>query len=183
MKRHVFLAVAIMLMAPAITLAQAAAVQPPKPGPEHQKLAGLVGNWTSEGECSEWPFGPAEKYASKIKAEWFPGNFAVVRHLVSKSSASGDSVGMEVVAYDSRVKVYTWSGIDSIGFNAIGKASISKDTLTINWTDRAKGKIYKIRGTLQGLGSDKFLWSVTYSEDGKAWTPVCKGTDVRVKAN
>jgi hypothetical protein len=34
---------------------------PPKPGPEHAKLAALLGNWTSEGQSTENPFGPAEK--------------------------------------------------------------------------------------------------------------------------
>jgi hypothetical protein len=183
MKRLVFLAVAIMLMAPAITLAQAAAVQPPKPGPEHQKLAAFVGNWTSEGVCTENPLMPAEKWSSKIKNEWFPGNFAVVRHLDQKGSVTGEFVALEIVTYDDQAKAYTWYGIDSTGWNAMAKGSISKDVLTVKWPATIKGKAYKVRGILKGLGADKLLWSMDYSEDGKTWKTACTATDIRVKAN
>jgi hypothetical protein len=29
-------------------------------------LAGLVGNWTTEGEFAENPFGPAQKYSGRL---------------------------------------------------------------------------------------------------------------------
>jgi len=165
-----------------MALAQAASGQPPGPGPEHQKLAALVGNWTSEGECVENPFGPAEKWSTKLQNEWFPGNFAVIRHLDTKASVSGNSVGMEVVAYDRQAKAYTWYGTDSTGWTGMAKGSISKDALTVTWPANVKGKTYKIRGTLKGLGSEKLLWSMNYSEDGKSWKPACSATDTRVKA-
>ena len=183
MKRLVFLALAIMLAAPAFTLAQAAPVQPPKPGPEHQALAGLVGTWTSEGECSATPMTPAEKWSAKLKSEWFPGKFAVVRHLESKGSVTGESVGLEVLTYDSQAKAYTWYGVDSFGWNAMAKGSIAKDVLTVTWPATVKGKAYKIRGIVKGLGSDKLLWTMEYSADGKTWKAACTATDVRAKAN
>src|SRR3972149_3426840 len=92
--------VLLTLAAPCLALGQATSAQPPKPGPEHQKLAGLVGNWTTEGEATENPFGPAEKWSAKIASEWFSGNFAVVRHLDGKGSVSGESRGLDVIAYD-----------------------------------------------------------------------------------
>jgi hypothetical protein len=70
MTRFVVLAL-VALVAPGLGLAQAAAQQVPKPGPEHEKLGGLVGNWTGEGDCVESALGPAEKWSTKIKAEWF----------------------------------------------------------------------------------------------------------------
>jgi hypothetical protein len=183
MKRLVFLALAIMLAAPAFTLAQAAPVQPPKPGPEHQALAGLVGNWTSEGECSATPMTPAEKWSAKLKSEWFPGKFAVVRHLESKGTVTGESVGLEVLTYDSQAKAYTWYGVDSFGWNGMAKGSIAKDVLTVTWPATVKGKAYKVRGIVKGLGSDKLLWTMEYSADGRTWKAACTATDVRAKAN
>lgn len=183
MKRLVFLALAIMLAAPAFTLAQAAPVQPPKPGPEHQALAGLVGNWTSEGECSATPMTPAEKWSAKLKSEWFPGKFAVVRHLESKGTVTGESVGLEVLTYDSQAKAYTWYGVDSFGWNGMAKGSIAKDVLTVTWPATVKGKAYKVRGIVKGLGSDKLLWTMEYSADGRTWKAACTATDVRVKAS
>jgi hypothetical protein len=183
MRRLVFLAVAIMLMAPAITLAQAATAQPPRPGPEHQALAALIGNWTSEGECSATPMTPAEKWSAKLKSEWFPGKFAVVRHLESKGTVTGESVGLEILTYDSQAKAYTWYGVDSFGWNGTAKGSIAKDVLTVTWPATVKGKAYKVRGILKGLGSDKLLWTMEYSGDGKTWKAACTATDIRVKAN
>jgi hypothetical protein len=180
MKKLIVLAL-MALATPTPTLAQAAANPPPKPGPEHQKLTALVGSWTSEGECTENPFGPAEKWSAKLKSEWFPGNFAVVRHLESKGSVTGESAGLEVVTYDGGAKVYTWYGIDSTGWTGFARGSISKDVLSVTWPAIVKGKTYKIRGKLKGLGSDKLIWSMEFSEDGKTWKAACKATDNRVK--
>lgn len=47
--RHISILM-LMLAATCMALGQGTSAQPPKPGPEHQKLAGLVGNWTTEGE-------------------------------------------------------------------------------------------------------------------------------------
>jgi hypothetical protein len=182
MKRIVVFVLAMLIM-PLTALAEGTAFQPPKPGPEHQKLAGLVGNWTSEGECKENPIAPVEKWSAKLKSEWYPGNFAVVRRLESKGTVSGEAVGLEVITYDSQAKVHTWYGIDSTGWTAMGKGSISKGVFKVTWPVSVKGKAYKVRGILKGLGSDKLLWSVDYSEDGKTWTTICTATDVRVKAN
>jgi hypothetical protein len=182
MKRLVLLAVTITMLTPAVTLGQAVAGQAPKPGPEHERLAALVGNWTSEGECTESPMTPAEKWSTRLKNEWFRGNFAVVRNLESKGSVSGEFVGLEIVTYDSQAKAYTWYGIDSTGWNAMAKGSISKDALKVTWSATVKGKAYKLRGILKGLGTDKLLWTMDYSEDGKTWKTACTATDVRSKA-
>jgi len=179
MKRIVFFVVA-MLVVPSTALAEATAFQPPKPGPEHQKLAGLVGNWTSEGECKENPIAPVERWSAKLKSEWYPGKFAVVRHIENKGSITGESIGLEIVSYDAGAKVHTWYAIDSLGWNALGKGSITKDVLRATFPAYANGKPYKLRATLKGLGSDKLIFTVEYSEDGKAWKVACTATDTRV---
>ena len=183
MKRFMCLVVAAMMAVPGVSLAEAAAAQAPKPGPEHQALAALVGNWTSDGECSATPMTPAEKWSAKIKSEWFPGKFAVVRHLESKGTVTGESVGLEVLTYDSQAKAYTWYGVDSFGWNGMAKGSIAKDVLTVTWPATVKGKAYKVRGIVKGLGSDKLLWTMEYSADGRTWKAACTATDVRAKAN
>lgn len=174
--------VLLLLAATCLALGQGTPTQPPKPGPEHQKLAGFVGNWTTEGEATENPFGPVEKWSGKIKSEWFPGNFAVVRHVEEKFSVSGENLGLEVIAYDGTAKTYTWYGVDNQGGTALAKASISGEVLTALWEYEAKGKIYKIRGTLKGLGSDRLTWVGEYSEDGAVWKTYQHSTDIRVKS-
>ncbi|MGO9675829.1 MAG: DUF1579 family protein [Candidatus Sulfotelmatobacter sp.] len=173
----------LMLAATCLAVGQGTSAQPPKPGPEHQKLAGLVGNWTTEGEMTENPLGPAEKWSGTIKSEWFSGNFAVVRHTDEKFSVSGETHALEVIAYDKAAKTYTWYGVNSQGGGGdLGKASISGDVLTAVWEFQFKGKAYKFRGTVKGLGSDRLTFVGEYSEDGTAWKAYLHSTDTRVKS-
>jgi hypothetical protein len=176
------LVVLLTLLAPSLALGQGTPAQPPKPGPEHQKLAGFVGNWTTEGEITENPFGPSEKWSAKITAEWFSGHFAVVRHVDGTGSVTGENHGLDVIAYDSEAKAYTWYGVDNQGWTGLAKASISGDVLTAVWKIQAKGKAYTSRGTLKGLGSDRLTWVQEYSEDGKTWKAFFHATDTRVKS-
>lgn len=155
----------------------------PKPGPEHSKLGALVGNWATEGQLTENPFGPAEIFSGKITSEWFDGRFAVVRHAQSKGSVSGEGRSLDVITYDSATRNYTWYGIDNAGTTSgLIKGSIAGDTLTMVWEMPAKGKIYKMRGTLKGLGSDKLTYVQEYSEDGKAWKAFMHSTDTRSRS-
>jgi hypothetical protein len=179
MKRIAIAVCAVVLVFAVASMAQTPA---PQPGPEHQKLAGLVGSWTTEGEVNENPLGPAEKWSGKITSEWFSGNFAVVRHVDEKYSVSGEDHTLEVIAYDGTAKTYTWYAVDNQGWTGLAKASISGDVLTAVWEIQAKGKTYKVRGTLKGLGSDRLTYMQDYSEDGTAWKTYLHSTDTRVKS-
>jgi len=155
---------------------------PPNPGPEYAKLAGFIGNWTTEGTSTASPFGPGEKCGGgRITSEWFDGRFAVVRHAQMTCATRGNVRELDVITYDAAAKNYTWYAIDGQGTTAMGKGSISGDTLTMVWEVPAKGKVFKIRGRLKGLGTDKFAWAQEYSDDGKMWTPYVRATDVRLK--
>jgi hypothetical protein len=180
--RHISILM-LMLAATCLALGQGTPAQPPKPGPEHQKLAGLVGNWTDEGEATESPFEPAEKWSGTIRSEWFTGNFAVVRHRDEKSSVSGEIHSLDVITYDRREKTYTWYAVNSQGGGGhLSKASISDDVLTMTSEFQAKGKTYKIRYTLKGLGGDRLAFVGEYSEDGTTWKAYLHSTDTRVKS-
>jgi len=52
--------IALVLIFVGVALAQAPS-GPPKPGPEHQKLAYFAGKWSSEGDVKPGPFGPGGK--------------------------------------------------------------------------------------------------------------------------
>jgi hypothetical protein len=154
---------------------------PSKPGPEHAKLAALMGNWTTAGQSTENPFGPAETWSGKISSEWFPGRFAIVRHVEGKGSVAGDVRSLDVITYDAPAKAYTWYGIDNLGTTALGKGQVTGDTLTVVWETAVKGKPYKIRGTLKGLGADRLTWVSEYSENGKVWKAYFRSTDTKSK--
>lgn len=154
----------------------------PKPGPEHQKLAGLVGTWTTAGEWVESPFGPGGKWWGSIDSEWFPGQFAVVRRLEEKDSTGVEAKSMNVIAYDKEAASYTWYGINSLGGTYSNKVEITGDALIMKSTAQEKGKTYQIRGTLTGLGTDKLTYVQEYSEDGTVWKHLAHSTDTRVMA-
>ena len=44
-----------------VQLAAAQGQQPPKPGPEHQRLAYFVGKWKAEGEMKPGPWDPVAR--------------------------------------------------------------------------------------------------------------------------
>jgi hypothetical protein len=153
----------------------------PTPGPEHKKLSVLVGTWTTEGTVSANPLIPEAKWSAKIASSWYDGQFAVIRHVEGVSSTLGKIRSIDIIAYDREAKNYTWYGIDSTGDTGMGRVSIEGDVLISYWDANVKGKPYKLRGTLKGLGSDNLTWVTEYSEDSKTWTPYFRSTDVRVK--
>ena len=182
MKRSVLIVWLLALAVPCLAFGQAQAAKPPKPGPEHQKLAALLGAWTTQGEARESPFGPADKWSGTIKSEWWAGHFAVVRHLEEQSSVRGESRSLDVLTYDATAKGYTWFYLDSQGGSGLAKGTIAGDALTVVFDVPVDGKVYKLRGTLKGLGADTLTWDAEYSEDGKAWKAFSHSTDTRVKA-
>ncbi len=164
-----------------IALAQNNQPQLPKPGPEHEKLAGFVGNWVSEGEITQNPFGPAEKVSGTFKCEWYRGKFAVITHGVNKKKLSGEEHWLNVITYDADAKSYTWYSMDSSGWNGLSKATFTGDSFSAEWSVSANGKIYKDRSTYSGIGTNKRTYLEEYSEDGVTWTPFIRLTNTKVK--
>jgi len=150
-------------------------------GGDAEKMAGLVGDWTSEGEAVAGPLGSAPTQSITIKGEWFPGGFAVVRHLDGKKSLSGEYHGLQILTYDKAAKDYAWHWFDNSGSAGVSHVLIADNVLVETYESKANGKTYKIRGRLTGLGSDRLVWSQEYSEDGKTWTPYYHSVDTRVK--
>src|SRR6516225_5466405 len=76
---------------------------PPKPGPEHQKLAYFAGKWTSEGDMMPSPLGPGGKFSSSSTCEWFDGNFALVCHS-DGAMQTGSVKSLSILAWDAAAK-------------------------------------------------------------------------------
>jgi hypothetical protein len=131
----------------AAAVAAQAPGQPPKPGPEVQKLAYFVGTWKYEGETKAGPFGPAGKFSGEESCEWFTGGFQVVCHS-NETAAIGKSTGMTIMAYDAENKAYTFYSISSRGENFPGKGMFTGNTLTMSWEGKMGGKAAKVRGTI-----------------------------------
>jgi len=172
--------VLLTLVAASGALAQETPTVMQRPSPEHMKLAGFVGNWTTQGEVVESPLGPAEKWSGTIRSEWFAGGFAVVRHVDEKGSITADFHALDVITYDASAKMYTWYNVDNQGWSGLLKGTFSGDAFTIAWEAQAKGKPYKLRGMAKWLGPDTLTYVSEYSEDGTIWKPLSRSTDIRV---
>ena len=166
----------------AVSVAAAQAPPPvPKPGPEQQRLAPFVGNWTFEGEMKPGPMGPGGKMTGTDRIQWLPGNFFVERRYEGKSPM-GEMKGLEILGYDSGKKTYTFNGFDSMGIMASGTMTVSGNTWNFQGTGTMAGMVFHDRCTLAfGEGSKTLTIKCEMSQDGKKYAPSFEGKATKVK--
>jgi len=142
--------------------------QPPKPGPELQKLQLWVGEWTYEGESPTTFLGPGEKFTGRMTGRFILNGFGL-ETVDDEQSPSGEIQTVEVDTYDPVTQNYTYISVSSDGSFSQGSVTMSG---TWEGSSMANGKRYKERGTNavapDGMG---FTRSGEVSEDGKTWVP------------
>ncbi len=160
-------------------LAQAPA-QPPKPGPEHQKLGYFVGKWTTEGETKPNPFMPGGKMTSRDTCEWFEGGFSVVCRSEG-TSPTGPTKSLGIMGYNMEEKAYTYFGIDNtpMAMGSVPMGTLQGDTWTYLNEDKMNGKPVKSRFTIKQASpkSYTFKWEM-FGEDG-SWQTLMEGTSTK----
>ncbi len=170
---------ALVLLAPAVAAEKAPA--PPKPGPEHQKLAYFLGNWSFEGDAKASPFGPGGKFKGTENCEWFPGHFAVVCHSTG-NGPMGEHKGLGILGYSTEDKRYTYYGISSTGMGGeTAYGTVEGSTWTWTGDSKVKGKVIHGRYTMVA-SPDSYSMKSELSEDGTTWTVSEEGTAKRAKA-
>jgi hypothetical protein len=173
------LLVVVVVLAFAVPcLAQTA--QPPKPGPEVQKLAYYVGTWRFEGEIKAGSFFPAGKYSVTGTCEWFAGGF----HVVCRSEGTGPAgkrTELSILAYDAEAKTYTYYGISSLGENDSSQGSLTGNTWTYLWDGKAAGKPAKFRYTEVQVWPTAYTFKLENSVAGGPWTVIEEGKATKVK--
>ena len=159
-----------------------AKMEMPKPGPEVKKLSYFVGNWTSEGEMKENPFGmPAGKFTSNDKCEWFTGGYQVVCHTTGKSPMGAmHSIG--ILSYNVNDKEYTYYGIDSMGMAEASKGNVSGDTWTYTADEKMGGKTFHGKYTIMTSSPDSYTFKYETSEDGQKWSTMMEGKATKAGA-
>ena len=180
-KRNAAFAISILLV---LTFAGAVLGQapagPPKPGPEHQKLAYFAGTWVSEGDTKANPFGPAGKFTYTQKCEWFAGNFAVVCHSEGKTLETAEK-GLSVMSYDPGEKTYVYFETGSQGYNLYARGTVEGDTWT--WTSESKmnGTPVRSRFTLKQVSADSASYKYEIGAGDAPMTLIMEGKQTRVK--
>ena len=145
--------------------------QPPKPSPEHQKLALWFGEWTYEGENQTTFLGPGGKFTGRMTGrpilDGFGGEYVFV-----ENGPSGETRTVEIDGYDPVAKNYPFIWI--CGDGSLGQGSFTMNGTVAIWegTSVANGGRFKDRGTdavaPDGMSITKH-WEI--SEDGKTWVP------------
>lgn len=156
------------------------AAGPPKPGPEHQKLAYFVGRWTIEGTMQPGPMGPGGQMTGTESCEWFPGGFHIVCRSEGKGP-TGESHGLSLLGYNGEQKRYTWYGIDNSGFGDGATGDVQGDTW--NWQSESMmgGQSVKMRFTIKQQSADSYSWRMEMSMAGGPWTLAGEGRETRAK--
>jgi uncharacterized protein DUF1579 len=152
----------------------------PKPGPEVQKLAYFVGNWTEAGKSTA--HGMEGPVSSTQKWEWTSGGFFLVGHSSNKSPMGNFTI-MAVLGYDPASKMYTYNVFDSWGEAFLAKGTVSGDTWT--WTTEMMmgGKMMKSRTTWKEISPTKYTLNYGSSTDGgNTWSSDMETTFTKVMA-
>lgn len=174
------LAAAVALLVTPALRAQAPA-QPPKPGPEREKLAYFAGRWNSVGEMKPGPMGPGGRMTATSICEWFSGGFYLVCRSDGRSPA-GEMRGLGILGYSTERKRYTYYGIDNSGMAAEpAYGEVAGDTW--NWEGESPmgGQTVKSHYVIKQVSADTYTWKWEISVAGGAWTLLGEGTDTRVK--
>jgi hypothetical protein len=177
--KKLLIIVFIALAVPCLAFGQAQTAQPPKPGPEVQKLAYFLGTWKGEGEIKAGPLGPAAKLSGTTTCEWFAGGFHVVCR--RESTGEGKRTQLEILAYDAEAKAYTYYGINSFGESHSSKGSLAGNTWTWLRDGKVAGKPAKFRETEEQVSPTSQTFKIEYSVAGGPWTVVVEGKATKVR--
>lgn len=163
--------VLLVMAAPCLAIGQAPSAQPPKPGPEVQRLGHFVGTWNTV----------AGKSTSTMSCEWFAGGYSVVCR-EEASGAQGKFSGLRVLTYDPGAKVYTHYMITSMGpGGGLSKGTVTGNTWLWQWEGTDNGKPANYRLTLVEVSPTARSTKVEVSVAGGPWTVIEEGKSVKVK--
>jgi hypothetical protein len=156
--------------------------QPPKPGPEHQRLGYFVGRWRAEGEMKASPMGPGGKVVSDDMCEWFDGHFAVVCRSEGKSPM-GSMKSIGILSYSPEEKVYTYAGTDNSGMTmtSVPKGTVQGDTWTYTDESMMGGQKMKSRVTIKELSPTSYTFTMEFQGPDGKWMPVMESKNTKVK--
>jgi len=171
--------IALVLIFVGVALAQAPS-GPPKPGPEHQKLAYFAGKWSSEGDVKPGPFGPGGKVTFTETCEWFDGNFALVCHSDGKMQDLPHK-GLSVMGWDPAEKTYTYFATNTMGEIVFSRGTVQGDTWTWNNESKMNGKPVRARFTLKQVSPDSASYKFEMRAADEPMKLFMEGKQTRVK--
>ncbi len=155
------------------------AQEPPKPAPEHKRLAYFAGTWTFTGEAKASPMGPAGAVTFKEVCELMDGGFGLVCRSDGKGPM-GPSKAHAIMSYDVEKKTYTYTAAESNMpvFTALGQ--VAGDTWTWTTESTMGGQAMKTRVTVKEGGPKTYDFLMEMSMAGGAFAPMVQGKATRI---
>lgn len=129
-------------------MAQVNLEQPPRPGPEHQRLEIFVGTWKTEGRILESDSsGPPSRLTAVDIYDWGPGGFFLIHHVDGRMGEE-EVKTIEIIGFDAASQEYRMHSFDNQGNTATYKAIL-------------RGRAWKIWGEAERFTGE-------FSEDGSS---------------
>jgi hypothetical protein len=169
----------LFLLSAAFALAQDVGA-PPKPGPEHAKLAYFVGKWSSEGELKPSQYAQTGKFTFTETCDWLPGNFAL--ECRSEGSMANLVVkGISIMSYDVGEGKYIYFESNNMGENTFNKGSVDGDTWTWLADSQMNGKTVHSRYILKRVDNDTATYKYEIASGTEPLAVVMEGKQTRQK--
>jgi hypothetical protein len=137
-----------------------------EPGPEHERLAALVGRWRTSGWTRETAEVPAMRIEATDTYEWLPGRFALL-HSVDARVGEEPVRGAEIIGWDPERGAYVTQYFGSDGPNAY-EATLGEDGGALVW--RMRSRTDRFTGTFSADGETITGHWEQVDGDGR-WTP------------
>ncbi|HEX6407611.1 MAG TPA: DUF1579 family protein [Gemmatimonadales bacterium] len=163
-----------------VQLAAAQGQQPPKPGPEHQRLAYFVGKWKAEGEMKPGPMGAGGKVTSTDNCEWFDGHYSVIcRSEGTTPMGAAKSIG--ILGYNTEEKVYTYYGVDNTNMNmaTVPKGTVQGDTWTYTDEGMMGGQKMKSRVIIKELSPKSYSFRMDMQGPDGKWVTAMESKNTK----
>lgn len=143
---------------------------PREPGPEHERLAALVGRWRTSGRSRATNDAPASAIEATDTYEWLPGGFALL-HRVDAQVGDDRVEGAEIIGWDPERGSYSTLYFGSDGPNAY-EASLREHDGVLVW--RMQSRTDRFTGTFSDDG-DRITghWEqLDHADDWRPWMEV-----------
>jgi hypothetical protein len=174
------LAASALLTVTGFQVAAAQGQPPPKPGPEHQRLAYFVGKWKAEGEIKPGPMGPGGKMSTTDDCQWFEGKYSVICRSEG-TTPMGATKSIGILGYSTEDKVYTYYGVDNSGMSmaSVPKGTVKGDTWTYMDESTMGGQKVKSRVTIKELSPTSYSFRMDFQGPDGKWAPVMESKNTK----
>jgi hypothetical protein len=174
------LVVFAVLLTAGIQLAAAQEQQPPKPGPEHEKLGYFVGKWKADGEVKPGPMGPGGKMKTRDTCEWFEGRYSVICRSEG-TTPMGPSKSIGILGYSTEDQAYTYYGVDNSGMtmSSVPKGTRQGNTWTYHDEGTMGGQKYKSRVIIKELSPTSYSFRMDMQGPDGKWMPMMESKNTK----